>query len=177
MSKEFSRRDFLKIAGAAVGALALKGETPKAIEAAAANGRWENESFSGISVENSTLTTTFDEIPFDEPNFIGLEVVDCTKYSAYGEECLKAPERKIIADHIIFDDLPLNIALPIVAKDLGENKFSLWVRGDLHQVDKDKCIVATVMTMEKWQNVTYQDNRRIYVATKDGQWYMRVTRK
>lgn len=184
MSKELlSRRDFLKVAMGGVAGMGL-GEImyrflPDTAKAGALEAGVESGNYPGITVESATLRTSFEEIPFDEidPKFLGVEVVGCTRYSPDGEVCLAAPEKNIIAYRIIFNDLPLNVALPIMLKDLGSDKFSLLVMGDIHEAGKDKCIVATVMTSEKWQNNIYEDNRRIYVGTKDDQWYLRERRR
>lgn len=175
-----SRRDFLKVVVAGGLGVGLGEITRRVLSDVAKAGALEvgaeSRNYPGITVESATLRTSFEEIPFDEvdPKFLGLEVVGCTRYSPDGEVCLAAPEKNVIANRIIFTDLPLNVALPMVVKDLGSDKFSLWVRGDIHEAGKDKCIVATVMTSEKWQNNIYEDNRRIYVGTKDDQWYLRV---
>ena len=170
---DISRRDFLKFAVGGLGGLGLGKILPN-IE-----GPKEEAKEGSIVVENASLRTTFKEVALSEfePKFLGVEAVNCASISKEGEECLTAVEKKVVAERVVFSDLPLNLTLAVVAEDLGGDRFKLRVGGEIHEASNDMCIEATIMTSEKWKDHLYDDNRLVYVGTVGGLWYMRERRK
>jgi hypothetical protein len=132
-----------------------------------------------FSVESSSVRTSFSDIPIEEvdPPFLGVEVVGCRSYGESGDVCLDAPIRTSIARQLTLTDLPLNITIPVTARDLKDGTFSVTLMGKTHKTSVDNCVVVGVNSSEKCQGRNFTDNRNVRVAKKGDQWFVRETRQ